>query len=533
MRRLDPLNTDSLGLAFGERQFVEARYLDSAGRRLPGEKVAFFIVTDPILGESSAGATLSDAEVTTDDQGVARVGVTAGAARGMFRVRATAALAPASTFYVSVSDAGFVALEVTPRRAGLRAASDFGAVEIRLYGAACGVVLPAAIAGTPPETPMPPRTATAFGESVEFPLLPADVGISVLAWAPSPGGAVLAAGCVDLAPAQLRPATTLRFDLAVADVPLRYAELQVVSTLALAPLFAGLRGDGWRVATCPRGPAQVVLDCAIDALDAGDPAEDCVIVSPGQVASDLIARRGPPDVEGCRPATVAAMPSLDALVEAALEADVGSPAHDLAGHAALLADLLDELRLGSRLTPGDQAAIHRLESATLELGGMETTTVLAETARPVLVATATWYMSAGRAAVGDHAFSLHLGPLARAAFAARISAAPETLGSALADAAESGVLTGCPAISKVACSAVARPDDCLAAACTAARPMLDALYDAPFTALGASGLDLALRGSAVPIDADLDVTAESLVGGTWDATLNGDDVAGTWAGSAP
>jgi hypothetical protein len=541
-RRLEALNTDSLGLAFGEQQIVEARYTGAGDRRLPGEKVSFFIVADTALGETAAGASLSDAEVLTDEDGVARVSVTGGSTRSMFRVRATAAFAPAMTYYVSVSDAGFVALEVTPERAGFRPASDFGSVEIRLYASTCGAVLPPTAAGQPPETPMPPRTATAFAETVQFPLLPADTGLAVLAWAPAPGGAILAAGCVDLAPAQLRPATTLRFGLAVPDVPLRFTTYRVTSLISLAPLFASLRGEGWRVATCPRGAAQVILDCAIDALDPGDPADDCVIVSPGPVATDLLARRGAMDAEGCRPATVAAQPSIDALVETALEADAQAPARALAGSAALLADLLDEVQLISRLSPTGQSASHVLQAVTLELAGVELTTILTDTARPVLAASATWDLVAGRWALGDHGFTLRLGPLAREAFAAGalvpagISADPDDLGSALVDAAEASTLSGCAAVSSVACTAAARPADCLAAACSSARPMLDDLYDVPFTKLGAGGVDLALRGSAIGTDEDLDVTAEALLGGAWDATLTLDMgvgiVAGMWEAAA-
>jgi hypothetical protein len=538
-RRLDPVNTDSLGLAFGERQTLEVRYARADGSHLGGEVVSFSLVADDRFGENSAGATVSDAEVLTDDDGIARASVTAGAGRGMFRVRAVARFAPVATFYVSVSDAGFVALDVTPRRVGFRRATDFGGVEIRLYSSTCGAVLPLALAGTPPETSMPPRTAASFDVTVAFPLLPVDMGIAVLGYALAPEGAVLAAGCVDLAAAQLRPATTLAFDLVLSDAPLAYGVYDVTSVLDLTPQFAMLGGEAWRVAPCPRGGAQALLDCALDALDADDDL-DCVIESPGTLANALAARRGTVDAEGCRPAAVAGQPSLDALVQAALEGNAGAPARSLPGLAALLADLLDELAVGSRLAPSTTTAAHTLRTVGLELGGVEVETSLTETARPLLEATTAFDATGGQVTLGEHGFTLALAPLARAAFAsAALVPAGITigLGTAMTDAAKSGALNGCAAVSNVACTAIGQATGCLTTACSAGRAPLDARYDAPFAALDASGIDFTLRGAATAMDMDRDVAAESIADGTWDATIMlfgvPTDVTGIWTAIRP
>ena len=63
----------------------------------------------------SSASVLAASVVETDDDGVARVGLTAGQSVATFRVEARAELAAAALFFVTVSDQGFATLTLVPR----------------------------------------------------------------------------------------------------------------------------------------------------------------------------------------------------------------------------------------------------------------------------------------------------------------------------------------------------------------------------------------------------------------------------------
>ncbi len=359
----------SVPLAFGERGELTVSYVDDDGNPIPGAQVSFALVADPTMQESDGGSTLSTASATTDATGNATVDVVAGAAQARFRVVAQAANASPATFIVSVSNTGFATLEVTPRYVGARDESDLTSVDVRIYsgGVVCASLMPAA----PPATPYPAVTFDRFDQAAEFDALSAGDSYAALARGLDSAGRVLASGCIDLAEGQLRGGGTISFDLQVDDLPISLpATYALTSRIDLSPLELKLVAFStvWKVAACPRGAAQLLLDCAIDALDAGDPL-DCVVENPGAIAQSLQAARGTIDVNGCRAATIGNAQSLDARVMAALTPGSASPAAALAGASASLASLLGTLTISSDLSPAVTWATHTLVGLSLEVGG--------------------------------------------------------------------------------------------------------------------------------------------------------------------
>jgi hypothetical protein len=520
--------TDSVGLAFAAQATLRVAYLDDQRVPIAGGRVSFAIEGD------AKGSTLGAAQATTDGQGVAQVFVVAGAARTSFRVTAAADHALPATFYVTVSDIGFAALEITPRHVGARTGTT--AVELRLYGS--DTPCAGLAASGPPPSPFPSRTVADFGATAGYTNLGVTDGYTVLGWARDDAGHVLASGCLDLAAAQIHAGATLYFDLPVADVPAALLPAYlVVSSYDLSSLGSGLvsASSFWKAAGCPLGAAQLLLDCAIDALDGGD-ALDCSGVGSSGPAQALAAKRAPLDASGCRPVTPGA---LDDLVQAALTANAGAPAAQLAASRTVLQGLLSTLTVTSQLTPHGTAVDEQLLTAALGAGASPFREDLVATSRPVLLASASLAVGPTTLTVGPAGFTLRLGALLGDGFQARaIAADPTALGTAIVTAAATGGGTGCDVVSQVACSAAGLSDTCLRDACTTAVPALDAGLGRPFSRLTASGTDFARAGSATLIDADHDITAEALGPGSWMAGVKLDDgsaatFSGSWQATAP
>lgn len=524
---LDPPG-DQLGVAFGETAELRVRYVsvsdDEAVAPVAGAEVAFAFEGDP------AGSSLSSARVATDAAGVARVSVTGGATRTDFRVRAQATGASDVLFYVAVANEGFASFLFTPRHEGARPLEHFTVVEARLYGGATPVTCAELDAAAPPPSPYPPRSMSGWDQPVTYPKLPANEGYAVLVWGRDDAGHVLADGCVALAAPQVPAGAILRFDVVAVDRKVALAEAYALSsTLDLGPaaadVFAGR--TGWGVAACALGPAQLLLDCLIDALDAGDP-DDCVIEAPGALADALENARGPLDPEGCRPMTTATgVESADARLYAALTADgPAAPGARFKSQASALSQLLDALALDSTLAPAGAGAEHALEVARLDFSGAELALALAATPRPVVLARDVPLARPGDGlALAIHGFTLRLGALVREAFVALVlepeglGLPPEALGTALVDGARLGARLGCGAVSEAACSAAEAPSDCLVSACAGAAAALDVVLAAPFGRLDGAGLDLTWSGAAAVVDDDHDLLAESLASGVWSGTL--------------
>ena len=483
---LIPVGNDQFGLGFGGSATLRVRYVDPVGQPIRGANVTFMLVATP--PEAYGGSTLGGAQSETDAAGLASITVTAGAARAQFRVRAQAPNAVPAVFYVAVSDEGFVSLVVVPEQLGDRPVAR---VEVRLYAdTACAAL----DAGAPPETMYPPRTFDSYGMAASFTALPLDNAYTVLGRATA-GGILVAAGCVEIAPAQLLPGAEVHLVLPLADrTPTRAPSYVVTSTLDTR---AARADDAWKVTACPLGPAQLLLDCAIDELDAGDPA-DCIVDNPGSLAQSLMARRGAPDASGCRPATVAAAPSLDALAMTALGDDGVSLQRAASGLPAVTGGMALESTLGDA---------HTLVRVRFSAAGETHAVELLSSARPVVTAPAPAVLDGSHIIFGEQMFTLRLGDAWREAFRALLwDRAPDALEVVLA--------ADCGAVSDAACTG-----SCLLIACIDGASVMGNQLADPFRRLDVTGVDFRLVGIATLIDADGNGFAEGIGEGQWTGQL--------------
>ena len=511
---------DLLGLAFGAAAELSVAYFDVDGTPLRAAEVRFSLVADAT--SDPAGSVLSAGSATTDDSGVAGVTVTGGAVVASFRVRVDADNAPPVFIFVQVTDAGFAALHATITHVGDRPVDDFASLDARLYsGVSCADL---GAATPPPDSDFPTRSV-AFGDDAVYAQLPANLPYTLYAWGTGANGRRLAAGCVELAGASVRAGATLALELPVVDAAEALApRYRLTSTLDLSAVGARVvdaTRTGFGAAACPTGAAQLVLDCAIDALDTSDPL-DCVVAAPGGSASALLAARGAEDADGCRAPTLAGGGmSLDGRVAAAL---VASHAGErFATRATVLRELFAALALDSTLEVG--AATHGLDVARFVVPEGTATIDLRETARPVVVAHDVGIVLGSGAApllsLASHAFTLRLGDLLAAAF---VQLTPQPADGRLgrdlvAGLTGAGGTTGCSALSQVVCGPAGLGPGCVTIACTASVSALDSVLAAPFVVTNGADVDLAWSGAATSSDADLDLTIEAFVGGAWSAQL--------------
>ena len=510
-RSLTILSDEALGLGFGQRAQLRVGLTEENGGPVAGATVSFTIVAS-FPDESAGGATLSAASATTSSEGEAQVDLVAGAARASFRVMAEAENAGPVTFHASVSDGGFADLSVSPTHVGSRSATSLGSVEVRLYATGTGC------AALPPESPPPstyPTRTVDDGDSATFSNLLANEGFSALAFAKSPSGDISAAGCVDLAAGQLRPGVTARLALPVADRPLALAaRYQLTSTVDLVPVRQAVVGPGsaWAILACPRGAAQLVLDCAIDLLDGGDP-DDCSVAVPGPLAAKLQAARGDPNASGCR----GSASTIDGQVMTLLAAASGSPASHLAAAANTLVDLLDAVSLDATLAPDGAVAHLALGTIGLEALGARFQDSLAASSRAIVAAPMALGLTDGVVTLSPAQLSLRLGPFVAASFASQtgLGSGADIVAGLLGDGG-----AACADVSASACGAVDEPNDCLAQACRDARALVARAIDEPFTALTLAGADIDLDGSVLADGDGSDLAAASLTNGVWRATIH-------------
>ncbi|HEU5058041.1 MAG TPA: hypothetical protein VFU21_16030 [Kofleriaceae bacterium] len=534
---LDPPG-ESIGLPFHGRVALRVLYRDPDGDPVPEAPVAFAPLASAT--ESTGGATISDSIVLTDADGIAEVQLVAGAEQVNFRVQASALEAPAALFYIAVSEGGFTDLAATPEHVGFRA--DLARVEVRLYRSAelrCAEL----DIDAPPESVFPPRSFDDFGGVARYRNVTAGEGFALVAWAAAePDGLPLAAGCVELGAAQVRPGRPLSLPVPVLDrAPALPAGLELFSSFDATPLVQP--GDVWAVLDCPHGRAQLLIDCALDA-QAPDGALDCAATGSSGLVDDVQALRGMVDPAGCRPSDLpGGAPSIDAVLDQAIGAPW--PAGDAL--AALLAARrapIQAFTLTSRLEAGSgSGAHHRLGvlaviSADAEVHAIDL--VASDRAVVRQVAPVAVDSIAGRLEVAAHAFTLDYGRFARAAFAALgltpagLASRADQLGTALVQSVDADGTRGCPGLSDIVCTAAGRAATCLSAACQTARPALDDLMTDWWRALEGSGFDFSLTGGADLADRDADLTIDALTSGAWTATLrlsSGDvaDLPGTFA----
>ncbi len=522
-RRLVLLDDESVGILFGSSEVLRVRLEDVDGFPVPNAPVEFAFFVTPT--ESTGGAALSSRAATTDEAGVARVTVSAGAERANFRVRATAENATPVTYFIAVSELGFADIQVTPAHLGFRDADDFARIELRMYRHGffrCDQLNP----DFPPDTVFSIKSLPGFGGTARFPAVSALEPYTILAWAEVvERGTPVAVGCITLGAQQILPTPVVSVEVVVEDRALVMPDTALLeSVLDLAPVADEASDEAWAVLACPLGPGQLLLDRVV--IAAGEP-----------LATDVASLRGVLDEgTGCRSAEDSEGGlSLDSLVAAAVASSGSFPVNDeLEDVVAMRRAIAKSVRLRSELSAGASGvASHRLRTARFGTESASLSVDLTSSARPILAQTEVPVAVDGATmTIAAHSFTARLGPASRAAFVA-LGLAPaslvddaDALGSALVASVEADALSGCDAMGAIVCDAIAAPANCIADACTAATAALDAELDAWWQVFADDGLDLTLSGTATLYDFDNDLHVDSVGAdnagpplGIWAATV--------------
>jgi hypothetical protein len=502
--------------------------LTSEGVPIPDQKVTFAIV------EAGTNASLAGSGAVSDADGFAFANVQAGIEE-TFHVRATTEGMTQADALVVVGPVGSVV--VAPFFApSSSSAPRVSQIDVLVFdGYRCEDTLPTGSPGPGRDKPL-----SASGGTVEFDDVRTDETSAAVAHAIDRQSVTVAAGCVDLSGSSLLPNGVVQVALPLYDtVTTPVGSFNVTSKLVFSPPLAaaGAIAAPWHdLANCPLDPAQLWLDCTIDALlpaTAEDPLDCVPLATPGAkgpVGDALSARRGMPIANadgtpsGCRGGRDAGG---DVSLDATLLGLFGSPLPPevvaLQAVAYDAAHILDRLTLQSTLdvSAGDRpdrfVVAHTLLSAefpTLTSAGSVGAAIklpydlLQPLGLPVLSAYATATTEDQQIFIANHGFTLRLGTVARAAFGV-LALAPRGLPANPGDVPvflaglahlDDGVTYDCAAMDQALCPRAGLGAGCLIAACADGLAVLAAQLDASFDPADGPGLDLHLTGSAPLLD---------------------------------
>jgi hypothetical protein len=501
-----------------------------SGSPLPGAVVSFAIVEDPTVPDGKAqGATLAAASATTDAQGKCAVRVTAGLATS-FHVHATSANAAADVLVVVIAAGQAASVDVAPffPAAGAHAAAVATTVEILFFdNRSCGDL----DVRNPPQGRAIRSLPAALNTVVRYDYLATNTGYAIIGRALDTHGGLRALGCVDLPGRSLVPGGSVQIALPLIDAgPDPVGRYVATSPLTIAPPLgaaAAIAATWSDLTDCPLDPAQLWLDCTIDALGTTDPGDplDCV-PSPipggeGPLGDALGALRGtvlagpdgtPTTCRGSK--TEGGATSIDAVAQGMFGSPAPAAFVHLAAAAAEASHLFDDVQVRSTLdvraagTLEDVTITHTLTSMAFGLSGATMDVQLVTLGLPALSAMTTGTVTDDTLTIAQHGFTARLGSAARVAFG-KISLVgrglpPDGPGvvAAIASAAHSddGKLAGCVALDDALCPRAGRPAGCLVTACATGLNALAARLDAAFDAADGTGLDLYLEGSAPLIE---------------------------------
>jgi hypothetical protein len=533
-----------------------------AGAPVPSQRVSFAIVDYPETPESEAqGATLSTDGAVTDAAGIAETRVTGGLP-AVFRVRASS-LDDDAEVEVVVATAMVGSLEVAPfLPAGSSARTvPVSSVEVMLFNDnSCSGLSPL----KPPMFGRSVRSLPEVDAVALFPFVGTDTSHAIVGRAFDGKGVIRAAGCTDVPGTALLVGGVVRITLPLPDAsPSPVGRYAVTSSFTFtAPLAAAQAAAApWNdLQDCPLDPAQLWLDCTIDALGVPSPddPDDC---RPAAMEADpgpaLSLRRGMLSVTAgvggttfCRMARDAAGNLADdAMVMALFPSPAPAPLAALPAIAEDAARILRTLSLKSELTVevaaqagsggGQYLATHRLTAAGFLLSAGLYEVPLTPLGLPGFQAT---HVPAaereGALHIATHTVALRLGTASRIAFGesalARRGQPTRALdfvngltGRATFD---DGPVkrVGCAALDAFLCQQIGRASGCLGTACTEGLTTLATRLDAGFDQANGDGLDFALAGSAPLLDTHSSGTADKL-GDAAASTGKGSGGIGTWS----
>ncbi len=247
--------------------------LTDGGRPVAGQTVSFTTIGSSTAG--AQGATVAAPSGVTGADGSVSVSVRAGLAD--FRVEAQVGAATADvTIIVATGPTGTV-LVAPFLAASSRPLPPDATIAVLFYPSSCSELdldaPPPAVRGT---VILNGLGATARFDVVSTTELSAAVGRA------SAGGALVASGCVDIPGSSLLANETVEVALPLADwSPDPIGTYTVTSTIAFAPPLAAAAAVAapWSdLSDCPLDPAQLWLDCTVDALSPATSADplDCV-----------------------------------------------------------------------------------------------------------------------------------------------------------------------------------------------------------------------------------------------------------------
>ena len=520
----------NVGLRPNREATLHVRYISSQGAPIPRAEIQLAIYGNP------NGSTLSANRVATDDDGEVEVNVRAGASNATFNVRV---LAPGDQviFNVAVSTADFGSVRIDNIYFGSQPMLSLVKVELFLtHELRCSAFNPV----KPPDEAWK-RTTSGVGQPVTYGSVPINRGYAVLARAHDAKGVMRATGCVDVPRSVLQAGHTVRISLQLTDILPRVAGSYSIITRITLPKGSGKTASWPRpvadalapwvdLADCPYDPAQLLLDCVIDAVDSGDPL-DCRVptasLSPRTAA--LQAERGRLSTT-CRGATtsrgtVALDKTFWDLMGKNDKATVVALAKVQAGALTSLAKIrLDStLELGALDQQGVTLANHQLEIVTFEDASSQTAHKVSQIGLPSWKATSikatvstAWALTLAR-----HGLSLRYGLLAREALGELVLAktglptSSSTLATRLAgmvaDTFGGKSLSGCAAIEVLACKAARLGHGCLGQACQKGVTALAAHLDRGFMAMDQHpGPDLTLEGVVDLLDSNGNLVVDKL-----------------------
>jgi len=531
------LTAEPPGLQISPDGIDYARVVLTSGHvPIAGQAVSFRILDDPqVDGDDAQGATLTSGSAVTDVSGAAMVEVHAGL-QTRFDILAIAGGLQA-TVGVNVASGPVGSVVIAPFFApGSRAGADptltgISSILVRFFERhRCSDYAPAHI----PKAPDPLNfDLPAAGAAARFEGVTTSEPSAVYAQALGPQRTPVAVGCVDVPEASVPANGVVQIAVPMHDVtPDPIGVFALTSSFDFEPPLAAAAviAAPWRdLSDCPLDPAELLLDCTIDALSPPTPGDphDCKpsTLRGGETALGdlLLARRGD-QIPGtrCRGPLVGTKVSLDAVVIGmfgsplpALIAALPAISQD-AAHVLDAPVLLSTLDVRADTQPNQYLVTHTLTGARFTLGGGAADVPLAPLALPTLTAHTAAITRDGLLLVDRHGFTLRLGRVARSGFGAaalapRVTPAPATAGGlvaaivALASTSDHTV-SGCAALDRVLCADVGAPPGCLAAACPTGLSVLSTTLDAAFDAADGAGLDLYLAGSTPLVD----VRAEGL-----------------------
>ena len=527
---------DTIPLSPGEAGTASV-VLTDRGEPAAGQTVGFAIVDG--AGAGAQGATLAAASAVTDGAGTATIGVRAGLAT-TFRIQAT--LGSASAEVAVIVETGTVGgVMVAPFFApSSTAASTTTGLAVRFFDQMSCRDLDVA---RPPD-PARGVTSLAVGGTAFYDFVNTgelSAAVAQALYVHGTATTVLARGCVDIPGSSLLANSTVEVALPLYDAtPDPVGTFAVTSTLSFqSPLAAAaaLAAPWTDLSDCPLDPAQLWLDCTLDALSGSSPGDplDCV-PSPvaggeGALGDALAARRGVVLVDGtgaptaCRGAhDGGGAESLDAILLGLFGSPTPPALVALPAIAQDASALLDAVTLQSVLTiqpssvAGDYLVTHTLSSAVFGPPNGPGAVALAPLGLPILTAYTTATANDGLLVIGNHGFTLRLGTAARSAFGP-LSLVPRGLPAAAADLVPAlfalahspdGAAIGCAALDATLCPTVSAPSGCLRAACASGIEALAAKLDAAFDGADGAGLDLYLSGSTPLLETHGDGLASKL-----------------------